>query len=454
MDFDPRTAWRPEDWEATRKGLRKAETAVVLRRAGGVVSALVLTVGVGWSMSVFAPQWWDEWTQNLKTEWVALTGQGQGSSEAHPRTVHASDVPDEEALRENVAEELEAQVLVSDSQEWPKTESEMPQEDRNVEEGQEFSQSTSSFNAQTTPRLPTAVDQGLEAVSSGAEQTTEQAATTPRVAKEQVADHFLADAVWTRAETNDVGDVEHRGIPLAQPGNGLDSHPVVVALEGRSLESEAFLIPRMPQPQVLEEPELLGLVQVLAMNRSRALSWHASVEPMFGSFSAGVQRHVWQRSNAMVECGLTASWDQTPIHWSAWHPTDVYGGQELRRAQSDGAAVSWLSMAGMIHAGPLLRVGVMSRLGHEWTRRLNVGVWDPVQGAWMEGESPVVEWGRVAEANPWRWQPGVRLDVTPVEGWWLSVQAFHEADWRGARQLGVIEVEQSPLWVQIGVITW
>jgi hypothetical protein len=41
-----------------------------------------------------------------------------------------------------------------------------------------------------------------------------------------------------------------------------------------------------------------------------------------------------------------------------------------------------------------------------------------------------------------------------MEGWWLSAQALREASWRGADHLGVIDVEQQPLWLQIGVAKW
>jgi hypothetical protein len=60
----------------------------------------------------------------------------------------------------------------------------------------------------------------------------------------------------------------------------------------------------------------------------------------------------------------------------------------------------------------------------------------------------------VEEASPWRFQPGLRLDVAVMEGWWLSAQALREASWRGADHLGVIDVEQQPLLLQIGVAKW
>jgi hypothetical protein len=155
-----------------------------------------------------------------------------------------------------------------------------------------------------------------------------------------------------------------------------------------------------------------------------------------------------------LEVSLGLGWDGAPVHWSAWHPTDAFGAQEWRVARSDRAVVSWLALSAMHHVSPTVRVGATARVGAELSRELQVGVQDPATLTWVEGSAPEVSWGRVTEATPWRLQPGVRGDVAVAEGWWLTTQVVYEANWRGARDLGPIEVEQHPIWVQIGLLKW
>jgi hypothetical protein len=232
---------------------------------------------------------------------------------------------------------------------------------------------------------------------------------------------------------------------------------------GTSVESDLEATLRLPVPRALmplthgaptAQGELLGSLQPLAQRVSRRASWHAAVDPVYGSWTGGIHHSKVLAQRVTGEVAVSATWDQTPIQWSAWHPTDAFGSQELRTVQSDGAAVSWVAVSSLAHVSPRVRFGLTARWGVEWTRRMDVGVTDPFTGTWVEGSSVESTWGRVEEASPWRFQPGLRADVAVLEGWWFSAQALREASWRGADHLGVIDVEQQPLWLQIGVAKW
>jgi len=425
MDFDPRTEWRPEDWEATRSGLRKAETLRLARRASTAASAVALTVGVGWGMSVVVPDVWQAWTSPVVE---TLTAWIEGANDARSGT--KSLVQSEESASPHDLAPPSEPALPSD----PSTASTSNVETPSPEQAGEQSMDNHSFEEHVYELTTGALsDVAAEFPTSNAsDQTSEMPVLVERP--------------------------ESRAQVTVQAGV-LDVEGVV----GTSVESDLEATLRLPVPRALmplthgapsAQGELLGSLQPLAQRVSRRASWHAAVDPVYGSWTGGIHHSKVLAQRVTGEVAVSATWDQTPIQWSAWHPTDAFGSQELRTVQSDGAAVSWVAVSSLAHVSPRVRFGLTARWGVEWTRRMDVGVTDPFTGTWVEGSSVESTWGRVEEASPWRFQPGLRADVAVLEGWWFSAQALREASWRGADHLGVIDVEQQPLWLQIGVAKW
>ena len=429
MDFDPRTEWRPEDWEATRSGLRKAETLRLARRASTAASAVALTVGVGWGMSVVVPDVWQAWTSPVVE---TLTAWIEGTND--DRIATKPLVQSKESASSNDLVLPSAPALPSDLSPAPT--------------------STSTFDVvgsdpqQSEP--PSSVNQNFDEL---------QRELTTAAITDLASERLTPKATDKSTELPSM--VERHGAP--NDGAVLPAGSNLGTVGGNAVDTDLEATVRLPVPRSLmplthgastEQGELKGALQPLAQRVSRRASWHASVDPVHGSWTGGIHHSKVLAPRVTGEVALSTSWDQTPIQWSAWHPTDAFGGQELRTVQSDGAAVSWVSVSSLAHVSPRMRLGLTARWGVEWTRRLDVGVTDPFTGTWVEGSAIETTWGRVAEASSWRFQPGLRVDFAVVEGWWLSAQALREASWRGAEHLGVIDVDQQPLWLQIGVATW
>ena len=373
MDFDPRTEWRPEDWQATEKALRRAELGLAARKVGGITAGTALVVGTGWAaLSVVAPEqlegWKNAWGGQPQAQVVESTSVESIESES-PVSIELADVEDPAETTTTWEEALNSQQTSADVQ-----------ADTNV-----------GASGESQVGIEPALEPALEA-----------AATKNRLR---------------------IQDLE--GIPVRSLGHGgMDQLP------------------------------MQGVEKALSEARRAGLSWSLVTEGRHGGLTGQVllQRHLLRTLS--VEAGLGIGWDNVPVQWSAWHPTDAFGGQEWRVAQSESAVVAWTTWSALADLHHRIKVGGSVKLGWEGTRKFEVGVQDPSTLTWVEGMEPERVWGRVAEANPWRGQFGLRCDVSPKEGWWVSAQMLREAPWRGSDNLGPIAVVQQPWTLQIGVVTW
>lgn len=415
MDFDPRTEWRPEDWEATSKALRRAEWAITARKAGGVAASVLAMVGSGWAMSVVAPEQWEA-VKAVVVEVVEPALKAVRGGEA------VAEAVDLDRVESEAVDSIE-----------PSTES-----------------------RQTAPELLKSVP--VEAVAvEGEDQDVQGEVVTWEQAVLEAPDAERVDPPFQERVSNDVvapesklEETEPREIEVDDP----EAEPVVLEVAVRPLDLEPLALRSLDRGNAAEAPGLQGAAVALSVLNRTGLRWSATVEPVHGSATLAALR-TWNVTHRQsLEASLGLGWDGAPVHWSAWHPADAFGAQEWRVARSDRAVVSWAALSAMHHVSPTVRVGATARVGVELSRELQVGVQDPATLTWVEGSAPEVSWGRVTEATPWRLQPGVRGDVAVAEGWWLTTQVVYEANWRGARDLGPIEVEQHPIWVQIGLLKW
>jgi hypothetical protein len=430
MDFDPRTEWRPEDWEATSKALRRAEWAITARKAGGVAASVLAMVGSGWAMSVVAPEQWEA-VKAVVVEVVepalkAVRGGGAVAEAADLDRVESEAVESIETLPE--APEAAPEVLETAAVEAVA-----------VEDADQALQGEVATWEQAVLEAPDAApDASLDASSDVVLEGMDSAGDITEVIAEEVAPE-------TKLE-----ETAPREIEVDDP----EAEPVVLEVAVRPLDLKPLALRSLDRGNAAEAPGLQGAAVALSVLNRTGLRWSATVEPVHGSATLAALR-TWNVTHRQsLEASLGLGWDGAPVHWSAWHPTDAFGAQEWRVARSDRAVVSWAALSAMHHVSPTVRVGATARVGVELSRELQVGVQDPATLTWVEGSEPEVSWGRVTEATPWRLQPGVRGDVAVAEGWWLTTQVVYEANWRGARDLGPIEVEQHPIWVQIGLLKW
>lgn len=445
MDFDPRTEWRPEDWEATSKALRRAEWAITARKAGGVAASVLAMVGSGWAMSVVAPEQWEA-VKAVVVEVVepalkAVRGGGAVAEAADLDRVESEAVESIETLPE--APEAAPEALES-----------APVEAVAVEDADQALQGEVATWEQAVLEAP---DAAPEAVLEGEDIAGNIAGVVEEDVAEVVTETERVDPPFQERVSNDVvapetklEETAPREIEVDDP----EAEPVVLEVAVRPLDLEPLALRSLDRGNAAEAPGLQGTAVALSVLNRTGLRWSATVEPVHGSATLAALR-TWNVTHRQsLEASLGLGWDGAPVHWSAWHPTDAFGAQEWRVARSDRAVVSWAALSAMHHVSPTVRVGATARVGVELSRELQVGVQDPATLTWVEGSAPEVSWGRVTEATPWRLQPGVRGDVAVAEGWWLTTQVVYEANWRGARDLGPIEVEQHPIWVQIGLLKW
>ena len=373
MDFDPRTEWRPEDWQATEKALRRAELGLAARKVGGIAVGTALVVGTGWAaLSVVAPQQLEAWKNTWGGQPQAQVAESTSVESVESESPFSIELADEEASTETTT----------------------------TLEGALNSQ-------QTSADVLAHISMGASGASQGGIEPTLERALEASVTKDLPR----------------IQDLE--GIPARSLGHGgMDQLP------------------------------MQGVKKALSEARRAGLSWSLVTEAWHGGSTGQVllQRHLLRTLS--VEAGLGIGWDNVPVQWSAWHPTDAFGGQEWRVAQSESAVVAWTTCSALADLHHRIKVGGILKLGWEGTRKFEVGVQDPSTLTWVEGMEPERVWGQVAEANPWRGQFGLRCDVSPKEGWWVSAQMLREAPWRGSDNLGPIAVVQQPWTLQIGVLTW
>ena len=451
MDFDPRTEWRPEDWEATSKALRRAEWAITARKAGGVAASVLAMVGSGWAMSVVAPEQWEA-VKAVVVEVVEPALKAVRGDEAVTKAFETSaEAPEaapevlESASVESVAVEGEDQALLGEVVTWEQAVLEAPD---------------------TAPDAsPDAVleeeDIAGNIASVIAEDVAEDVADAERVITEDVMeDVAVAERVNPPFQERVSNDVDAPEPKLKEPApreievDDPAAEPVVLEVAERPLNLEPMALRSLERGTVTTAPGLQGTTVALSVLNRTGLRWSATVEAIHGSATLSALQTWNVTAKQSLEASLGLGWDGAPVHWSAWHPTDAFGAQEWRVARSDRAVVSWAALSAMHHVSPTVRLGATARVGVELSRELQVGIQDPATLTWVEGSAPEVSWGRVTEATPWRLQPGLRGDVAVADGWWLTTQVVYEANWRGARDLGPIEVEQRPIWVQIGFLKW
>ena len=453
MDFDPRTEWRPEDWEATSKALQRAEWAITARKAGGVAASVLAMVGSGWAMSVVAPEQWEA-VKAVVVEVVepalkAVRGGGavaeavdldRVESEAVESIETSSEAP--EAAPEVLETAAIEAVAVAGADQAPQ--GEVVTWEEAVLEAQDASSDASPDASPEEVLEGEDVAGNITEVIS--EDVVEDVAVVERVNppfQERVSTDLVAPE--TKLEETAPREIEV---------DDAVAEPVVLEVAVRPLDLEPLALRSLDRGNAAEAPGLQGAAVALSVLNRTGLRWSATVEPVHGSATLAALRTWNVKHRQSLEASLGLGWDGAPVHWSAWHPTDAFGAQEWRVARSDRAVVSWAALSAMHHVSPTVRVGATARVGVELSRELQVGVQDPATLTWVEDSEPEVSWGRVTEATPWRLQPGVRGDVAVVEGWWLTTQVVYEANWRGARDLGPIEVEQHPIWVQIGLLKW
>ena len=426
MDFDPRTEWRPEDWEATSKALRRAEWAITARKAGGVAASVLAMVGSGWAMSVVAPEQWEA----VKAVVVEVVEPALKAVRGGGAVAEAVDL---DRVESEAVESIETSLEAPEAA--PEALESAPVEAVAVEDADQALQGEVVTWEQAVLEAPDAApDASLEEVL----EAMDVAGNITEVIAEEVAPE-------TKLE-----ETAPREIEVDDP----EAEPVVLEVAVRPLDLEPLALRSLDRGNAAEAPGLQGAAVALSVLNRTGLRWSATVEPVHGSATLAALR-TWNVTHRQsLEASLGLGWDGAPVHWSAWHPTDAFGAQEWRVARSDRAVVSWAALSAMHHVSPTVRVGATARVGVELSRELQVGVQDPATLTWVEGSEPEVSWGRVTEATPWRLQPGVRGDVAVAEGWWLTTQVVYEANWRGARDLGPIEVEQHPIWVQIGLLKW
>jgi len=445
MDFDPKTEWRPEDWEATSKALRRAEWAITARKAGGAAASVAVLVGSSWAMSVMAPEQWEV----VKAAAKEVVGPALDAVWGGESMAEAVDVDRAES---EAVESIDASYDASEA--TPDAMASSPVEEVAVEgEDQAVRGEVVTWEQAVLEGPDEASDAGLagEDIARNVDQEI----------KEDVV------GVVTDAERDDSQVREHvSNQGYASESSPMESAPREIEVddsEAMPVVAEAALRPLDLEPpalRILERgtattaPGLQGTTVALSVLNRTGLRWSATVEAIHGSATLSAL-HTWNvTAKQSLEASLGLGWDGAPVHWSAWHPTDAFGAQEWRVARSDRAVVSWAALSAMHHVSPTVRVGATARVGVELSRELQVGVQDPATLTWVEGSAPEVSWGRVTEATPWRLQPGLRGDVAVAEGWWLTTQVVYEANWRGARDLGPIEVEQRPIWVRIGLLKW
>lgn len=422
MDFDPRTEWRPEDWEAASKALRRAEWAITARKAGGVAASVLAMVGSGWAMSVVAPEQWEA-VKAVVVEVVEPALKAVRGGEAVAEAVDLDRVESEAV--DSIEPSTESR------QTAPELLKSVPVEAVAVEgEDQDVQGEVVTWEQAVLEAPDAAPDVVLEGEDIAGD-------ITEVIAEEVAPESKLEETAPREFEVDDS-----------------EAEPVVLEVAVRPLDLEPLALRSLDRGNAAEAPGLQGAAVALSVLNGTGLRWSATVEPVHGSATLAALR-TWNVTHRQsLEASMGLGWDGAPVHWSAWHPADAFGAQEWRVARSDRAVVSWAALSAMHHVSPTVRVGATARVGVELSRELQVGVQDPATLTWVEGSEPEVSWGRVTEATPWRLQPGVRGDVAVAEGWWLTTQVVYEANWRGARDLGPIEVEQHPIRVQIGLLKW
>ena len=440
MDFDPRTEWRPEDWEATSKALRRAEWGIAARKVGGVTASVMAMVGSGWAMSVVAPEQWER-VKEVVVEVVEPALRAVRGDEA------VAEAADLNRVESEALESIDASSEAPEAA--PAALASTPVEDVAFEDEDQALQGKVVTWEQAVLEAPDqAPDEVLE---------TEVFAGNMEDVAEVVTDPERGEFESEERESNDVRAPESKPMEVTPRDIEVDvSEAIDVVKEAavKPLNLEPLALRSLERGTATSAPGLQGAAVALSVLNRTGLRWSATVEPIHGSATLAAL-HTWNvTSKQSLEGSLGLGWDGAPVHWSAWHPTDAFGTQEWRVARSHRALVSWAALSAMHHVSPTVRVGAMARVGVELSRELQVGVQDPTTLTWVEGSEPEVSWGRVTEATPWRLQPGVRVDVAVTEGWWLTTQLMYEANWRGARDLGPIEVEQHPIWVQIGLLKW
>ena len=451
MDFDPKTEWRPEDWDATSKALRRAEWAIAARKAGGVAASVLVMVGSGWAMSVVAPEQWEAVkavvVEVVEPAWKAVRGD-QAKAEAFETSAEAPEAAPEvleSSSVEPVAVEGEDQALLGEVVTWEQAMLEAPDAAPDASPGAVLEDEDVAGNI----------------ASVIAEDAAEDVVDAERVitgdAVEDVTVAERVNAPFQERVSNDVdaiGSKPMEAAPREIEVDGSEAEPVVLEVAVRPLDLEPLALRSLERGRVTTAPGLQGTTVALSVLNRTGLRWSATLEAIHGSATLSALQTWNVTPKQSLEASLGLGWDGAPVHWSAWHPTDAFGAQEWRVARSDNAVVSWAALSAMHHVSPTVRVGATARVGLELSRELQVGVQDPATLTWVEGSEPEMSWGRVTEATPWRLQPGVRGDVAVAEGWWLTTQVVYEANWRGARELGPIEMEQRPIWVQIGFLKW
>lgn len=445
MDFDPRTEWRPEDWEATSKALRRAEWGMAARKAGGAAASVAVVVGSSWAMSVVAPEQW-EVVKAVAKEVVepALNAVRGGGSMADAVDVDLAESQAVESIETSVeAPEAAPDALVSN-----------PVDAVAVEGEDQALQGEVVTWEQAVLEAPGAAhDAVLEGMDGAGDIEREIKEDVARVVTDAERDDSqVHERVSNQGYASESSPME--SAPRESEVDDSEAEPVVLEVAVSPLDLEPLALRSLDRGNAAEAPGLQGEAVALSVLNRTGLRWSATVEPVHGSATLAALR-TWNVTHRQsLEAALGLGWDGAPVHWSAWHPTDAFGAQEWRVARSDRAVVSWAELSAMHHVSPTVRVGATARVGVELSRELRVGVQDPATLTWVEGSAPEVSWGRVTEATPWRLQPGLRGDVAVAEGWWLTTQVVYEANWRGARDLGPIEMEQRPIWVQIGFLKW
>jgi hypothetical protein len=449
MDFDPRTEWRPEDWEATSKALRRAEWAITARKAGGVAASVLAMVGSGWAMSVVAPEQWEA-VKAVVVEVVEPALKAVRGGEAVAEAVDLDRVESEAV--ESIEPSTESR------QTAPELLKSVPVEAVAVEgEDQDVQGEVVTWEQAVLEAPDAAPDVVLEGEDIAGDITEVIAEEVTEEVAEVVTEMERVEFQFQERVSNDVDAPEsklEKTAPREIEVDDPEAESVVLEVAVRPLDLEPLALRSLDRGNAAEAPGLQGAAVALSVLNGTGLRWSATVEPVHGSATLAALR-TWNVTHRQsLEASMGLGWDGAPVHWSAWHPADAFGAQEWRVARSDRAVVSWAALSAMHHVSPTVRVGATARVGVELSRELQVGVQDPATLTWVEGSEPEVSWGRVTEATPWRLQPGVRGDVAVAEGWWLTTQVVYEANWRGARDLGPIEVEQHPIWVQIGLLKW
>ena len=410
MDNRNDLQWRPEDWEHTLGHLRKAERLLLLKTLG-VGSAVVGTVATG-AVLYMQPEVAEPKPIAEAIEVVTSVEPSKGSVQS-PETIAWDEA---NALGSSPSEDSGVFDEINDADRTEVIETAGAMKSEAI---------TEAFEAESTS----------ESMGRMEEVESTQLPMNERLEADHPASLDLAFDAGRRMESSNPEevsiDVAFKNLRYLRQIDPFEATPDLTP----SLVSAPF-------------QNELGV----PVEASFTLPMRFSLLPLTSGAALEMPTTMGYLAGMRLELAPGLSAAAAEQHWSAWHPSAVFGAPDvLRRVNSDFAVNAHLFATMLKPVGHLLEVGVTAGLQREITRRLDNGVWDADADAWEDLEEANV-WGLVEEANPWSGRAGLRLDYAVAPEWKVVAQAGVSFQRDFLRKQAPIEASTpSPLWIQIGI---